>query len=203
MKVKFSPLVASMSGTAADAVMASWKGIQYVRKHVIPHNPKTAAQMLVRDSLAACVTLWRSLNAVSKTWLDTYAVDYRLSGFNVFIQKCRALEQAGELLTPMPANPHVPAPADLAFVEGVGASGDIDISWTDNAPLAHTRIYFLYRLASANVFDKTDYQDSDAEAHTSKDLTPGASYDCYAFYADPITGEMGTTDGDLAITAKA
>jgi len=203
MKVKFSPLVASMSGTAADAVMASWKGIQYVRKHVIPHNPQTAAQTLVRTSLARCMTLWRSLTADFKDWLDTYGVDYRLSGWNIFVQKCRALEQAGSLILPMPANPHIPAPSTLAFATGAGAGGDIDITWVDNAPAASTRIYFLFRLASANIFDKIDYQDSDAEAHTTGGLTAGEDYDCYAFYADPITGEMGSTDGDLAVAAKA
>jgi len=203
MKVKFSPLVASMSGTAADAVMASWKGIQYVRKHVIPHNPQTAAQTLVRESLARCMTLWRSLSGPFKDWLDTYGVDYRLSGWNIFVQKNRAAEQAGTALAPAPANPHVDAPSTLAFAEGAGAAGTIDATWVDNSPDGYTRIYFLARRIDEAAFKLIVARDSDELAYTLTGLDAGEDYDCYAAFRHAVTGVIGTVDSDLAVTAKA
>ncbi len=203
MKIVWSPLVASASGTAADAVAASWKGIQYIRKWVCPANPKSAAQVLVRESLARCVTLWRSLLSDAKAWLDTYGVDYRMSGFNVFISKNRVLEQAAGLLKPMPDNPHVPAPSTLAFATGAGESGDIDVTWVDNAPEDYTRIYFALRLDGEDTFSKIDFALDEDEAHTISGLAAGEDYDCYAYFGDWHTNIMGTSDGDQGVTSKA
>lgn len=203
MKVKFSPLVASMSGTAADAVMASWKGIQYVRKHVIPHNPQTTAQMAVRMALARCVTLWRSLSADQKAWLDTYGVDYRLSGFNVFIQKSRALEQAEALLKPVPDNPHEDAPGTFAAVTGVGIAGDIDVSWVDNSTGPFQKIYLLTRKSGSNVFAPALFPTAADETFTIPGLTAGADYDVYGFFFDHNNIEFGTSAGVLDVAAMA
>ena len=203
MKLTFSPLIAGMRGRAADAVASSWKGIAYVRKYVIPANPNTAAQQLVRNSFASMIPLWRSLNALMKAWLDTYGIDYQMSGMNVFVSKCRALEQAAALLKPMPDHPLFPAPSTLAFATGAGASGDIDATWVDNAPTDFNRIYFAYRKDGEDTFSKIDYQNADAEAHVSGGLTAGANYDCYAWYYNDTTDVMGTSDGDLAVASKA
>lgn len=203
MKIKWSPLVASASGTTADAVAASWKGIQYIRKHVIPHNPQTAAQTLVRESLARCVTLWRSLSGPFKDWLNTYGVDYRMSGFNVFMSKCRALEQAGDALPIVPANPYVDAPEDIAFVTGVGAAGTIDVSWVDNSPDGYTRMYFAVRRVDGAVFNAVAARDSDELAYTITGLADGEDYDCYAAFRHAVTGMIGTVDGDMAVEAQS
>ena len=69
MKLTFSPLVAGMSGKAAHAVAASWKGVPYVRKLVIPHNPKSAAQVIQRGYFARMPSWFRSLPTDLKTWL--------------------------------------------------------------------------------------------------------------------------------------
>ncbi len=203
MKIKWSPLVGSASGTTADAVAASWKGIQYIRKHVIPHNPKTPAQTLVRESLARCVPLWRSHHINVKTWLNTYGVDYRMSGFNVFMSKSRALEQAGSLIMPVPANPYCPAPSTLAFAEGIGAGGDIDVTWVDNAPVDYDGIAFAIRRADGNVFNYYTTRASAGEAEVLSGFDAGEDYDCYAWFVNEVAKIHGTPDGDLGVTAKA
>lgn len=203
MRVTPSPLVGRMSGKTAGLVAATWKGRQYVRAHVIPANPQTAAQTLVRTSLARCVTLWRSLEADFKTWLDEYATGYRMSGFNTFMQKNRAVEQAGTALAPVPAHPNCAAPEALAFVTGVGAGGTIDLTWTDNSPTAFNQLRVCLRLDGGNIF--TDFKTFQADAETGiiPGLTAGEDYDCYGFYVDSVEVEYGTSDSDLAITAKA
>lgn len=203
MKVTFSPLVSGLSGKAADAVAATWKGRSYIRKHVIPHNPQSAAQTLVRESLARCVTLWRSLAANTKLWLDTYGTGYQMSGYNVFMQKSRALEQAGSILVPVPANPHCAAPSDASFVTGAGVAGDIDLTWTEDGPAAYTHILGIARRINENFFHtQVTSLVGDAKLIIS-DLDVGEDYDCYCFYLAAASGIMGTSHGQLAVTSKA
>lgn len=203
MKMTFSPLIAGLRGRAADAVASSWKGISYVRKYVIPANPNTAAQQLVRNSFAAMIPLWRSLYLPLKLWLDTYGIDYQMSGMNVFVSKCRALEQAAALLKPMPDNPLCPAPGTLAFVTGVGVSGDIDFTWVDNAPPGYDNYYAVARKAGTNLFQGMTSGLSNALAGTISGLDAAADYDCYMWFANNAQAIMGTSDGDLAVTSMA
>lgn len=203
MKITYSPLVASASGTTANAVASTWKGINYIRMHVFPHNPQTASQMAVRDSLSRCVTLWRSLNSIVKWWLNRYGVDYRMSGFNIFMKYCRALEQADSALVVVPPNPYVPSVLAFAAATGAGASGDIDITWTKEQAGALNHVGFFTRKKDTNVFTPwASVLDTD-EALVYGGLTPDTDYDVYAMYYDINTGHIGTPAGILDVTSKA
>jgi hypothetical protein len=203
MKMTFSPLIAGLRGRAADAVASSWKGIPYVRKYVIPANPNTPAQQAVRQSFARCIPLWRSLYYVLKLFLDSYGVDYQMSGMNVFVQKNRVLEQADGVLTPMPANPLCPAPSTLAFVTGVGLSGDIDLSWLDNSTEGYGNYYAVARKVGTNVFQGMTSGLADDLSGTISGLEGGVDYDCYAWFANNAEVIMGTSGGELAVTTMA
>lgn len=77
-------------GTFADLlVYATWKGTQYVRKHVIPANPKTAAQQAQRGRLTSAVAEWHDtvIHAGFKSALDYWALMSGIaqSGFNKFV----------------------------------------------------------------------------------------------------------------------
>ena len=131
MKVTPSPLVARLSGKAASAVAASWKGILYVREHVIPHNPKSAAQVTQRGYFARMSAWFRSLPSGITDWLDDLAVGLGKSGFNLMSGldlKHLALSENPEIV---PGNPKCDAlfsaadatsvldnEVDLAFVAG-------------------------------------------------------------------------------------
>ncbi len=198
MKIRFSPLLAGMSGKAADAVAATWKGRAYIRKHVIPANPKSPAQVAVRESLARCITLWRSLSATIKAWLDTYGTGYRMSGYNVFISKNRALEQVPSPLVPVPANPNVPPHVDLAGTDGATESV---ITWTSLALEGFTKIALVIRDEAGNIFDQESLEIDDVtETHTFTELTALHVYTCYAWLYNPTTGEMGTISAATGIT---
>lgn len=200
MKLKFSPLVAGASGSTADLTAANWKGRAYVRKKVVPANPQTAAQTAVRESMARCVTLWRSLAAAQKTALDTYGVDYRMSGYNIFCQKNRALEQVPAILKPLPDNPNCAAP--LTPVWAAGAAGLIDFTWSDSdQPADYAYVTAFARLKDSNVFTTPKTAARAAESLTLTALDTGEDYDCYAFYWDSTNVFGGTTTGELAVTA--
>jgi len=44
---------------AKTAVFSSWKGVPYVRRHVIPANPNTAGQQLTRSVFAWLMDTWK------------------------------------------------------------------------------------------------------------------------------------------------
>ena len=196
MKIRFSPLLAGASGKAADAVASNWKGRAYIRKHVIPKNPQSAAQVAVRESLAACVTLWRSLSSTIKAWLDTYGTGYGMSGYNVFMKKNRAAQQASTALVPVPANPNVAPVSDLTG--SVAVADKITATWTDPVETGFTKMALILRDQATDVFSgeilTTDAAD---ETYDFDPLTTGLTYDLYGWLYNPTTGEMGTVSSDL------
>lgn len=142
-RITFSPLVASASGKAADAVFASWKGIAYVRQLVIPKNPNSAAQQVVRASMGRIPPLWRSLAAKVKAVQNTYASSYNMSGYNWFGKQNRVLEQdhkAQHVCPPSIVNDRV---ASLALSDQTG--GVIKVDWTGGSVGADKYIYVLAR----------------------------------------------------------
>ena len=136
MKVILSPLVAGLSGKAADTVAAKWKGIQYIRKHTIPHNPKTAAQVTQRAYFARMAVWFRSLPSALTAALDALAVGQGKSGYNLMAGldlKHLAKAENPEIF---PANPDanavflivdatsiVDAEINLNWVQGVATTG--------------------------------------------------------------------------------
>jgi len=76
-------------GTLADTMTGSfWRGINYIRERVIPHNPKSVSQNAIRAVLTDGVSKWRfgSVSVANKTWWNTYAKGLGESGFNRFMR---------------------------------------------------------------------------------------------------------------------
>ena len=203
MRIRFSPLIATASGKAADAVASSWKGRAYIRKLVTPANPQSAAQVLVRDSLARCVTLWRSLHASTKSWLNTYGTSYRMSGYNIFMKKNRALEQAGSVLLPVPAHPNVIVPGSLTFATGAGGSGTVLITWTDDVIANYSDLWVWARESSLNALGVSNTVAANLDTMTLSGLTAGVNYDLYAAYFNSADLKYGTSGGELDVTSVA
>ena len=77
-------------GTLADTMTGSfWRGINYIRVRVVPHNPKSVSQTAVRDVLTDGVSKWRfgTISQTNKNWWNTYAKGLGESGFNRYIRK--------------------------------------------------------------------------------------------------------------------
>jgi len=74
---------------ASTLVASSWKGISYMRKYVIPANPRTAGQIAQRDVVAASVNAWRMYltDAVIRTaWAVRAGIaGSAMSGFNAAV----------------------------------------------------------------------------------------------------------------------
>lgn len=77
-------------GSLADTLTASvWKGINYIRQRVVPHNPKSAEQTAVRATMTDGVSKWRFnvVTQLQKNFWNTYAKGLAESGFNRYIRR--------------------------------------------------------------------------------------------------------------------
>lgn len=74
------------SGTIAKAVTYSkWKGINYVRRHAIPYNPKAATQVAVRAMFKAMTQAWAGIGAVAQATWDALTSGQDKSPFNSYV----------------------------------------------------------------------------------------------------------------------
>lgn len=87
-------------GQVGKAVVYSfWKGVNYVRQHVVPANPQSDDQTAVRDIIKDASIAWKlgstvgavAIDAAYKLAYNTAAAGQAYSGFNLFIKDCVAL----------------------------------------------------------------------------------------------------------------
>jgi hypothetical protein len=80
-----------------------WRGINYIRARVVPHNPKSVSQTAIRDALTDGVSKWRFgfISPTNKNWWNTYAKGLGESGFNRFMRKyLQGNYASGAVVTP-------------------------------------------------------------------------------------------------------
>lgn len=103
-KVTAPFLSLTASGTLGNTITASkWKGVAYMRNRVIPRNPKSTAQMYVRDIISDATIAWKTgatvggieIDAAYKLAYDEAAMGFAYSGFNLFVKQCIALNYVG------------------------------------------------------------------------------------------------------------
>ena len=76
------------SGTIAKVqTYASWRGVPYARRHVVPANPKTTAQVLTRDIFTALTVRWKTGGPLLRAPWDRFAVGQKFLGSNSYIGK--------------------------------------------------------------------------------------------------------------------
>jgi len=73
------------SGTVAGAItFSTWKGRPVVRKHAVPANPRSAAQVAMRAMMKFLSQIWDGLSDANKaTWVER-AASTSISPFNAF-----------------------------------------------------------------------------------------------------------------------
>ena len=71
------------SGSLAKTMVYSkWKGRPYVRRHVIPANPKSTAQVLTRNAFASANDIWKLMGPLGIAPWDRFATGQVLTGRN-------------------------------------------------------------------------------------------------------------------------
>lgn len=78
-------------------VYSRWRGVPYVRRHVVPANPKTVAQQQVRKTFALLREMYKLSGPLLKAPWDAFAQGRPFTGMNKFVgENVRVLN--GELL---------------------------------------------------------------------------------------------------------
>lgn len=81
------------SGAIGDTlVYASWRGVPYARRHVIPANPRTQAQTLTRDVFRTLSQMWKLLPSDAVNPWNAFATGRKFLGVNAWTgQNIKAL----------------------------------------------------------------------------------------------------------------
>jgi hypothetical protein len=123
------------SGSVANVVMSSWKGIAIIKsKPLSVSNPNSTAQQAQRSEMTGCVAAARVLlAALIQTYWNPFA--QRMSGYNAFVKENIATFTAGTFTDF--ANFFSMRGSLLGVVLGASsasaAGSDLDIAWTDNS----------------------------------------------------------------------
>lgn len=173
----------SLRGRLAGMVGASWKGIQYIRKMVIPANPNTAAQQGTRTVFAYLVETGRRINS---TILKNFILPKpkKSSPFNEFISRNKSMisngvvDKAalvigdGSLFTP-----------ELTSVAWNAATNNVDFDWSADlqgeAKNDDIVILIAYNETTDTYGFKTTTIRADTTGNISMDLTIGDQ--CYGY----------------------
>lgn len=76
----------SARGSIGKAIVASnWKGVKYMRQHVIPANPRTTAQQAVRRTFALLREMFKLAPAIVREPWDAHAQGRPLTGMNKYV----------------------------------------------------------------------------------------------------------------------
>jgi len=127
MKITPSVLVGAMSGSSGGTTASNWKGRQFVRRRVTPHNPKTAAQVTQRGYMARMSPWFRSLPADLVAKLNDLGSPLQMSGFNVMTREDLKHLAAAENPELIPANPDANALFSASDANAVvGSQIDLD-----------------------------------------------------------------------------
>ncbi len=118
----------SASGQIAKTlVFMKWKGIDDVRKYVIPANPNTAAQQTQRAFITAALTMWHVTDwiAADLTAWNLYATTLGkvMSGFNAFVKLFVDAGVAGATFAEMYDYDPTPAATTCSIVFKTGLTG--------------------------------------------------------------------------------
>ena len=203
MKVRLSVIASGLSGKSGDLVGSNWKGRTYIRRRVIPANPRTQKQQDQRNALARLVQCWQALDSDFKTFLDKLGSDEALSGYNVYVGRNIADEKLNNYHPIIPDNRYaLPMPS---LGTQVPQDGQVEISWPVDQFAQGDQVAILYR-KEANVA-QGDYQppwtldtktvDATAGSHVVTDLEVEPRY---VFCAIPIYADGNLGKGATAVT---
>lgn len=130
-KVTAPFLAISASGSVAKTIVAgSWRGVQYVRQHVTPANPKTTAQTEVRNTFSGLDDQFKRMLTLAQEPFTAAAKGKPLTARNAFI-KANLPEVRGEAdMAKYVASPGVAGglPGTNFSVSTGAAAGELDIS---------------------------------------------------------------------------
>lgn len=121
----------SSRGTVAKTlVSSSWRGRQYVRRHVVPANPKTTAQTTTRNTFSFLMAVWKLLDAQVQAVWTLYAKGQPLTDRNAFAKLNIAALRSGTDLSAMKMSGGAKGGLPLSAFSATGGAGTISTTVT-------------------------------------------------------------------------
>lgn len=191
-KVKGPLFSLSASGQIAKTlVYGDWKGIDIVRKYVIPANPKTSGQQTQRGYFGAAVEDWHTdgFTAIDVAAWNLYALALKVaqSGFNILVKLKILCAVAAESWIPL-------VDCLVTTITAVGAT--VNITGTVGSV-----IHIFWGTSKTNMFNEENMADTAGDYEVT--LTGcGASTKIYFYIKDTDAGEQART-GIYSFTTTA
>jgi hypothetical protein len=113
---------------AKSLVFATWRGVAYSRRHVIPANPKTTDQQETRNTFSWLNNVWRYLpSEVTEAW-NAYASGQPLTGRNGLIKLNLAGLRSETDLTNFLFSPSAKSGPVAASMVAVGGALQVEVT---------------------------------------------------------------------------
>ena len=127
-----NPILVGLHRKIGDLVFYTLNGETVIRRKVESKNPRTPAQMEVRESFLELVEAWYAMGSVLRTAWDARAHERRRRGYNLFIGENAVRQRRGEAILLSPGWGDV---ALESMIAAPGASGQISCTFSP-APAA-------------------------------------------------------------------
>jgi hypothetical protein len=125
-KVTAPNLAIGSSGQVGKTLVnAKWRGVSYVRRYVVPANPRTTQQTFTRTSFTFLSAVWKLLNpAVQAAW-TLYAKGQPLTDRNAFTKFNLSALRTASTLDSLIASPGAKGGYAAAGYSVAGTSGHV------------------------------------------------------------------------------
>lgn len=173
MKVNYAPLVSGVSGRFGGQVFSSWRGINLVRSFTPPAQPRTVAQLAVRNAFRAGNALFEAGTAEFVEAWNARRGSSPGTARNIFVGSLiRETQGQTELANFefLQGQVTYPAPASIA---GTPGTSEIAVALTAPTPPAGFTIsnYILFAQKNVDPHESFDLTDYDAQFVTQAGLT--------------------------------
>jgi hypothetical protein len=169
-----APLL-SFSGSgqiAKTQVYASWKGIQYVRRYVIPANPRSSEQVLTRNVFSFLNGVWKISPAAFQAPWTLAAKSQQMANRNLFFKKNIGLLRELTELTGL-----IMSPGAAGGISGgiTITPGDDLLTFAGTPPSPLPSGWSVVKLVGAAILQQDPQTDTDYEIMTVEDATSAYS----------------------------
>lgn len=167
-----APLLSFNAGgaIAKTQVYATWKGIPYARRYVVPSNPQSTAQTMTRSVFTTLTKVWKNMTSDATAPFMAFATGKPLTDRNAFLKFNVAALRPGTDWTDWVGSPSANGGVPLTSFVATGGSGSI--ATTVVAPTPPVGWTLTKVVAVARLNDDPHTTTNDAVTVASASSTP-------------------------------